>query len=83
MTENETQGSNLPAVITASAPRPSLAWSAPTAAFVSQLIAARDHMPTQRVRRTATIERAVGAYSQGSLVAVRRMPEGYRKTVVA
>lgn len=83
MTETETQRTQLPALINASEPRPSLAWSAPTAAFVSQLIAAREHLPVQRERRTASVDRAVGAYRQGAGITVRRMPEGYRKTVVA
>ena len=83
MSENDTFGSQLPVPVTTAGPRPSLAWSAPTAAFVSQLIAARDHLPPQRERRTASVDRAVGAYRQGAGVAVKRMPEGYRKTVVA
>lgn len=82
MTETETQRTQLPVPVTASGPRPSLAWSAPTAAFVSQLIAAREHLPVQRERRMASVDRAVGAYRQGSVISVRRMPEGYRKTVV-
>lgn len=84
MNDTETVGAkNLPELILPSAPRPSLAWSAPTAAFVSQLIAAREHLPAQRERRTASVDRAVGAYHQGASIAVRRMPEGFRKTVVA
>ncbi|HWV20531.1 MAG TPA: hypothetical protein VN036_05855 [Devosia sp.] len=82
MTEIETPRTQLPVPVNASGPRPSLAWSAPTAAFVSQLIAAREHLPPQRERRTASVDRAVGAYRQGAGIAVRRMPEGYRKTVV-
>ena len=83
MSKNETQRTQLPIPVTVSGPRPSLAWSAPTAAFVSQLIAAREHLPSQRERRTASVDRAVGAYRQGAGVAVKRMPEGYRKTIVA
>lgn len=83
MSENDTQGTQLPVPVTAAGPRPSLAWSAPNAAFVSQLIAARERLSPQRERRTASVDRAVGAYRQGAGVAVKRMPEGYRKTVVA
>lgn len=83
MSETETRQTQLPVPVTAAGPRPSLAWSAPTAAFVSQLIAAREHLPSQRERRTASVDRAVGAYRQGAGITVRRMPEGYRKTVVA
>lgn len=82
MDENDTQRSQLLVPVSVTGPRPSLAWSAPSAAFVSQLIAAREHMQPQRTRRTASVERAVGAYRQGAGIAVRRMPEGYRKTVL-
>ena len=64
-------------------PRPSLAFSAPTAAFVSQLIAARAYPPVQRARRIGTAEGAVGAYGKAARLGERRMPQGYRKTVVA
>jgi hypothetical protein len=74
---------SLPVAKTPAAARPSLAFSAPTAAFVSQLIAARAHMPTQRARRMGTPEGAVGAYGQTARLTQRRMPQGYRKTVVA
>lgn len=73
---------DLPVVVEAARPRPSLAFSSPTAAFVSQLIAARAHMPTQRARRMGTAEGAVGAYGQTARLSERRMPQGYRKTVV-
>lgn len=83
MSETETIGTQLPVPLAAAGPRPSLAWSAPTAAFVSQLIAAREHLPPQRERRRASVEGALGAYRQGADIAVRRMPGGYRKTVLA
>lgn len=83
MSDSETVRTQLPVPVGMSSPRPSLAWSAPTAAFVSQLIAAREHLPVQRERRTASVDRAVGAYRQGAGISVPRMPQGYRKTVVA
>jgi hypothetical protein len=61
---------------------PSLARSVPTAAFVSQLIAARDRLSPQRTRRLETSAGAVGAYGRGAVIADRRMPMGYRKTKV-
>lgn len=64
-------------------PRPSLAYSAPSAAFVSQLIADHSHLPAQRPRRIGTAEGAVGAYGQAARLGERRMPQGYRKTIVA
>jgi hypothetical protein len=64
-------------------PRPSLARSTAGAAFVSQLIAERDRLPPQRARRVGTPEGAIGAYSRGARLGERRMPAGYRTSVVA
>lgn len=83
MAESDTYRSQLPVLVGPPAARPRLASHAPTAAFISQLIAARDRLPPQRERRRASVDRAVGAYAQGAVIAVRRMPEGYRKTVLA
>ena len=52
---------------------------APSADFVSQLIAERDHLPAKGETAVA----AVGAYAAAGRIAVRRMPAGYRKSVVA
>ncbi len=73
----------LPVTLGLATPRPSLAFSAPNAAFVSHLIAARAHMPSQRARRIGTAEGAVGAYGQTARLSEKRMPQGYRKTVLA
>jgi hypothetical protein len=54
---------------------------APDSAFVSQLIAERDHMAPQRTRRRATVGVAVGAYDTGSRIAIRRLPPGYRTSM--
>jgi hypothetical protein len=51
---------------------------APSADFVSQLIAERQ--PNVVSPRMGT---AVGAYEAGARISVRRLPAGYRKTVVA
>lgn len=83
LAQSETVSCHLPVVQDPAGPRPSLARSAPTAAFVSQLIAARAHMSTQRTRRMGTNEGAVGAYGQTARLTQRRMPQGYRKTVLA
>ena len=82
MSEFDTTATGLPVPLEQRAPRPSLAQTAPEASFVSQLLAARAHLPPQRERRRATPEGAVGAYAAGAKMAVRRMPAGYRKTVV-
>ena len=83
MSEFDAIVAGLPVPLTPSAPRPSLVRSAPSAAFVSQLIAARDNMPTQRPRRTNSVDNALGAYNRGATIAVRRLPQGYRKSVSA
>jgi hypothetical protein len=50
---------------------------APSADFVSQLIVERDQLAA------GSMNTAVGAYAATGKIAVRRMPAGYRKSVVA
>lgn len=83
MADFETQMPGLPMVLEAARPRPSLKRSATGAAFVSQLLAARANLAPQRARRRGTAEGAIGAYAEGAKVAVKRMPVGYRTTIVA
>lgn len=83
MAQNETNIAGLPMPLTPALPRPSLARSETTATFVSQLIAERARLAPQRERRRATPENAVGAYSDSAQRAVRRMPAGYRTTIIA
>jgi len=87
MTEFDTQNRtvsipNLPMVIQASGQRPSLRRSQTTAAFVSQLLAARANLAPQRQRRRNTVDGALFAYNAGAHITATRMPVGYRKTVV-
>lgn len=82
LAQSETERAGLPLVQHQSAARPSLARSVPDAAFISQLLAARAHLPPQRARRIGTAEGAVGAYGQTARLAQRRMPMGYRKTIL-
>jgi hypothetical protein len=72
----------LPVPLEPRAPRPSLMRSAPQAAFLSQLLAARGRIETQRTRRRAPVDTALDAYRAGSAITVRRMPQGYRRTLV-
>lgn len=85
MSGNETHAvpAGLPMVITPRPERPSLQRAAPRAAFLSQLIAERQHLAPQRERRRAPVAQAVAAYATGGKATVVRMPAGYRKTVVA
>lgn len=82
MADDETLFPGLPVLTEPGRPRPSLARSQTGAAFVSQLLAARANLQPQRQRRRTSAEGAVGAYADGAKVAVKRMPAGYRKTVV-
>ncbi len=72
----------LPQALSASA-RPSLLKSAPGAPFLSQLIAERNHMATQRARRRAPVDDALRTYDAGGRISERRMPPGYRMSVDA
>ena len=83
MPDYETDRPGMPVPLTITLERPSLARSAPSAAFVSQLLAERDRLPAQRERRTASLDRALGAYAQGGRITQRRMPQGFRKMVMA
>ncbi len=60
--------------------RPSLIQSMPTAAFVSQLLAARERLILNGTGHRDDTAGAVGAYDRGARMAERRMPLGYRKT---
>jgi hypothetical protein len=56
---------------------------APKSAFISQLIAERYHMSTQRARRQAPLVEALRTYDAGGRIAVRRLPAGYRLKIDA
>jgi hypothetical protein len=75
--------SGLPMTLEPARPRPSLLRSEVAAPFVSQLLAERGNLPPQRARRRNTVEGAVGAYANGAKIAVKRMPVGYRTSIVA
>lgn len=83
MPEIETARPALPMAIEPATPRPSLARSAPMAAFISQLLATRDRLPVAPRRHHGTTERAIGAYGKSAQITVKRMPQGYRKSVTA
>ena len=55
---------------------------APSAGFISQLLAARQRMMPQRERRRETPAAAAHAYAVAERADVRRMPAGYRTTRV-
>lgn len=83
MTDNGTQAApGLPMVVEAPPARPRFARVVASADFLSQLIAARQHLPPQRERRRGQPAQAVAAYSAGARIAVRRMPAGYRRSLL-
>lgn len=83
MAGSETKQAGLPVLVGPSRPRPSLLRNPTAAAFVSQLLAERHNLAPQRNRRRGTSEGAIGAYADGAKVAIKRMPLGYRTSIVA
>lgn len=83
MSDFDTERPGLPVALEPSRPRPSLQRSQITAMFVSQLLAGRHNLPPQRARCRSSTEVAIGAYADGAKVAIKRMPMGYRTTIVA
>jgi hypothetical protein len=55
----------------------------PKADFLSQLIAERHHLATQRARRRAPLAEVLRTYDAGGRIAIRRLPPGYRMDVDA
>ena len=51
--------------------------------FISQLIAERDQLPSQRRRRQAPVGTAIEAYHQGERRDARRLPQGFFRTAEA
>jgi hypothetical protein len=57
--------------------------AATPATFLSQLIAERHHLATQRVKRRAPVADVLASYDAGGRISDRRLPPGYRMTVEA
>lgn len=55
---------------------------APSADFISQIIAEHQHLGFHDTPVGAPADSAVTAYEKGARMAVRRMPAGYRTTVI-
>lgn len=84
MAQNETETTDLPAVIQpAQSDGPSLSRVEMDTSFVSQLIAERDRLPPQRLRRRATLGIALDAYRQGERSDAPRLPQGFFRTAEA
>jgi len=72
----------LPPVLEAPRERLTLVHTPAHADFLSQLIAERQDLAPQRESHRAPVGEAVDAYANGSRIAVRRVPAGYRTTIV-
>lgn len=83
MASSDTKPAGLPVLVGTPRPRPSLLRNPTAAAFVSQMLAERNNLTPQRARRRGNAEGAIGAYADGAKVAVKRMPAGYRTSIVA
>ncbi len=55
----------------------------PKPEFLSQLIAEREHLATQRAKRQATPLEVLRVYDAGGKLKVLRVPPGYRTNVLA
>ncbi len=53
------------------------------APFLSQLIAERYHLSTQRTKRRAPVADVLRTYDAGGNISIRRLPPGYRMDVDA
>lgn len=51
--------------------------------FLSQLIAEREHLSIQRVKRQATPFEALRTYDAGGKLRILRVPPGYRTDILA
>ena len=82
MPQIETTYRSLP-VATGAGARFSSFRQAPKPEFLSQLIAEREHLPTQRLKRQATPLEVLRTYDKGGTLKVMRMPPGYRTDIEA
>ena len=84
MAQDETETMDLPAVIQSiQSEVPSFSRVEMDTSFVSQLIAERDRLPPQRLRRRATLGVALDAYRQSERSDAPRLPQGFFRTAEA
>ncbi|HHB83680.1 MAG TPA: hypothetical protein ENK61_09455 [Devosia sp.] len=75
--DNFTKGMNLPVSLSPQRAKPSLGTNKIPSEFVSQLIAERARLATQRPKRRAPVSLATRAYNFARIVAIKRMPAGF------
>ena len=83
MPQSETIKAGLPVAINAGSRSSFFSRGNPKAGFISQLLAERHHLATQRQRRQAPVEEALRTYDAGGKLGIRRLPPGYRMTIDA
>jgi len=74
---NRRNPANLPVVIAARSPRPSLFRHHVPANFLSQLIAEKNHLQAQRTKKRAPVNVATSAYCASTRIFHPSMPAGY------
>jgi hypothetical protein len=82
MRQIETTYRALP-VATSAGARFSSYRASPKPEFLSQLIAEREHLSIQRVKRQATPFEALRTYDAGGKLRILRVPPGYRTDILA
>ena len=82
VTQIDTTYRSLPAA-TGAGSRFSSFRQAPKPEFLSQLIAEREHLATQRVKRQATPLEALRVYDAGGKLKILRVPPGNRTNIEA
>ncbi|KFC65425.1 hypothetical protein FF80_02832 [Devosia sp. LC5] len=75
--------SGLPVALEPAGPKPSLLRSQTGAAFASQLLTGRAQLSLQRPGQRPPLEGAIGLYASRARATQRRMPPGYRKSLLA
>lgn len=75
--DNFLKGNNLPVSLSPQREKPSLGTNTIPSEFVSQLIAERARLATQRSKRRAPVSLATRAYNFARIIAIKRMPAGF------
>ena len=83
MAQIETTYRSITAAAGSSGARFSSFRGTPKTEFLSQLIAEREHLAAQRLRRQAPVNEVLRTYNAGGQIAVRRLPPGYRLDIEA
>jgi hypothetical protein len=83
MPQLETARAGLPVPSEVSSRPFAFSRGSPRAGFISQLIAERHHLATQRQRRQAPMAEVLRTYDAGGRLGIRRLPPGHRMSLNA